>query len=257
MARIGFIGTGEIATAMVAGLANQGHQITVSKRNVGHSAKLADRFNEVTVANNQAVLDDSDFICLALMKDVAEAVLPTLKFKDDQRIVSVMVDVDLDSLQSLCAPATDISITIPLPFIETGKCPLPVYPDTGSIRELYGERNMILPLNSQVALNAHFAATAMASGMIAQMQTLSTWLADLTGDATAAEIYVVGMLGGCASSLPVDGQQRLSEALQALSTEGGLNATLRAHLDNAGVQAALIEGLDSFRLRLGLPKLEA
>jgi len=253
MASIGFIGTGEIASAMVRGLVDQGHQIIVSARNTKHSAALAGRYQEVSIADNQAVLDASDYVCLALMKEVASEVLPTLDFKSEQRIISVMVDVDLDALQSVCAPASDISITIPLPFIETGKCPLPVYPDTGSVRELYGQRNTILSLDSQVALNAHFAATAMASGMFAQMQTVSSWLGELTGDAKAAEIYVIALLGGYASSLPIDGQHRLSEAIQALSTEGGLNATLRAHLDQAGVQQALLDGLDSFRERLGLP----
>ena len=41
MAIIGFIGTGEIASAMVNGITNQGHKIYVSKRGIKYAAKLA------------------------------------------------------------------------------------------------------------------------------------------------------------------------------------------------------------------------
>ncbi|NND83031.1 MAG: NAD(P)-binding domain-containing protein [Gammaproteobacteria bacterium] len=257
MARVGFIGTGEIASAMVHGiavhgLAEQGYQIFVSERNAERAAQLAERYPEVSVLRNQAVLDHSDVVCLCLLKDVAEAVLPSLQFRAEQQIISAMVDVDLPTLKHLCAPASDISITIPLPFIANGGCPLPVFPDTGSVAALFGERNLILPMTSQRALNAHFAATAMASGMFAQMQTVSEWLGGITDDPAAAEAYVVAMLGGYVSSLPTDGQARLLEALQSLNTEGGLNATLRQHLQDAGVLESLSKGLDNFKPRLGL-----
>ena len=41
MAIIGFIGTGEIASAMVNGITNQGHKIYVSERGVKYASKLA------------------------------------------------------------------------------------------------------------------------------------------------------------------------------------------------------------------------
>ena len=55
MARIGFIGTGEITAAMVRGLTGQGHEILVSERNAKTAAALADAFSDVQVAGNLAV----------------------------------------------------------------------------------------------------------------------------------------------------------------------------------------------------------
>ena len=54
--RIGFIGTGTIARAMVTGIANDGHAITVSNRGAAHAAHLANTFDAVTIAPNQTVL---------------------------------------------------------------------------------------------------------------------------------------------------------------------------------------------------------
>ena len=63
----------------------------------------------------------------------------------------------------------------------------------------------------------------------------------------------MAMLGGFFSGLPQDGDGRLDDALNALNTEGGLNQTLRKHMEQGGVLDDLTSGLDGFRGRLGLP----
>ena len=252
MAKIGFIGTGEISEAMIHSLGNEGHQIWVSRRSEVRSRELANLYSEITVSENQDVIDNADIVILGLMKNTAEQILPDLSFREDHRIISAMVDVSINNLHMYCSPATVITITIPLPFIATAPCPLPVFPDNGTVDEVFGNKNPILPVKSEKALNAHFAATSMASGLFAQMQTLTNWLGDVIEDQQSAETYVVSMLGGYTSSLPIDGNHRIQDALTSLSTEGGLNATMRQHLEDAGVQATIYEGLDSFRTRLGL-----
>ena len=127
MAIICFIGTGEIASAMVNGITNQGHKIYVSKRGVKYASKLA-LLNDVQITNNQELIDKSDIIILCLLKNTAEKVLPKLNFKKDKKIISVMVDVSFYDLTTLCNPSQEIEITIPLPFIAGGNCPLPCYP---------------------------------------------------------------------------------------------------------------------------------
>ncbi len=88
MARIGFLGTGEIATALVETLAGKGHKIFVSERNVTVSSGLAARFSDVTVAPNDQVVAQSEVVFLCLLAPVAKAVLPDLPFRADHAIVS-------------------------------------------------------------------------------------------------------------------------------------------------------------------------
>ena len=78
--RIGVLGTGTIATAVVRGIAGDGHQISVSERSAENSAALAAEFGNVTVADNQAVLDRSDVVFLGLM---AEGVTEAEHLADD------------------------------------------------------------------------------------------------------------------------------------------------------------------------------
>jgi pyrroline-5-carboxylate reductase len=248
MARIGFIGTGEITAAMVRGLQGQGHKILVSPRNANMAATLAAEVAEVSIAPNDQVVAGSDVVFLCLMAKVAETVLTGLPFRAGQTVISVMVDAPLAKLRAWCAPATDISITIPLPPIAQGGCPLPVYPASPALEALFGARNLVIPLQSETAINAHLAASAICSPMLDQLLTAGQWLAGFTGDRDAAEAYVSTMIRCYLPARPASGE--LADALQKLSTEGGLNATLRAHMSSA--KTMMTEGLDGFRTRVGL-----
>lgn len=248
MARVGFIGTGEIAALMVQGLAGQGHQIMVSDRNAQVAARLAATVPGVTLAPNAAVVAGSDIVILCLLAKVADAALAGLPFRSGQSVISVMVDVGLAKLQKLCDPASDIAITIPLPPIATGGCPLPVYPASAALETLFGAKNRVFTVRDEVALNAHFGATAFCSPFLEQVLTTAAWLAEFTGDSDQSQAYLRDVLCGY---LPADGQNgHLGAALKSLSTEGGLNATLRAAMK--GANADLRAGLDGFRGRLGL-----
>ncbi|WGI20267.1 NAD(P)-binding domain-containing protein [Amylibacter sp. IMCC11727] len=252
MARIGFIGTGEIAAAMVKGLAGQGHQIIVSERNADMARALAEEFEEVQVAPNQAVLDGTDTVWLCLMAHVAEDVLTDLTFREDHVVVSAMVDVSHGALQQLCAPAHNISMTIPMPFIALGGCPLPVFPSPEAVDAIFGARNIIIPVDSERNLNAYFGGSAQVAAVLAQMREGAVWLGEQTGDAAAAEAYIAAMFAGTMAEMPKDGNGRFDRALQALNTEGGLNTTVRGHLRETGSLRQLRVALDGLKGRLGL-----
>jgi pyrroline-5-carboxylate reductase len=250
MARIGFLGTGEITAAMVRGLQGQGHAILVSSRNAGVAARLAAEVPEVGVAANDKVVEGSDVVFLCLLARVADEILPGLPFRRDQTILSVMVDAPLEKLRQLCAPATDIAMTIPLPPIARGGCPLPVFPASSVLEQLFGDRNLVIALRDEAALTAHLGVSALCSPILDQMLAAAGWLTGFTNDRDAAEAYVTAMIRCYLSDRPAPGD--LQHALQGLSTEGGLNATLRAAM--APARQDLLRGLDRFRTRLGLPE---
>ena len=83
--RLGFVGTGAITSAIVTGLNAAGlgsDTILVSPRNAETAAALAVKFTSVTVAaSNQAVLDGSEVVMLAVRPQVATGVLSELKFR--------------------------------------------------------------------------------------------------------------------------------------------------------------------------------
>lgn len=248
MARIGFIGTGEIAGAMVRGLQGQDHQILISPRNATVAAALVAEVEGVTIASNKGVVAGSDIVFLCLLARVADTILPTLPFRAGQSVISVMVDAPLARLRTLCAPATDLAITIPLPPIANGGCPLPVYPPSPALDALFGTRNPVIPLESEVALNAHLGVSAICSPIIDQLVTAADWLAGYSDDSGKAEAYVAAMIRCYLPERAAPGE--LAEALRKLSTEGGLNASLRTAMSAS--KDTMVQGLDGFSSRLGL-----
>jgi pyrroline-5-carboxylate reductase len=251
MATIGFIGTGEIASAMVNGITDQGHQIYVSNRGKQYAAKLS-LLSDVQITNNQDLIDKSDIIILCLLKNTAKKVLPKLNFRKYQKIISVMVDISVADLNTLCNPANNIEITIPLPFIANGNCPLPCYPTGLTVSEVLGKNNRIFVVNSERGLNAHFAVTAMSSVILSQAKISSKWLSQFTQDKDSSEAYILEMLGEYLRSISKSNTIDLNGAIDALNTSGGLNQTLRNHMEKSDISNNLLVGLNDFRERLKL-----
>ena len=249
--RVGFIGTGEIAAALVEGLSGRGHDLIVSERNAEMAAALAGQFNDVQVKTNADVVAESDVVFLCLLAGVAGEVLGALPWRGDQAVISVMVDVPLAELAALCAPANDIALTIPLSSVATGRSVLPCHPDSDALRALFGESDTIIAVPTEVGLNAHFAASALSAPLLNLMQTGAQWLGEQTGDPEGAETYVAGVFAGFLRQMSTHGAD-FDQLLQGLATEGGLNATLKQQMADVGAPDALRGGLEGLKVRLKL-----
>ena len=92
--KLGFVGTGEITSAMVTGLSSCGaapHSIRLSPRNPAVAADLAHRFPGVSVASsNQKVLDDCETVVIAVRPQVVRNVLSELRFRPEHHVISVV-----------------------------------------------------------------------------------------------------------------------------------------------------------------------
>ncbi|MGI9316315.1 MAG: NAD(P)-binding domain-containing protein [bacterium] len=248
---IGFLGTGRIAEPMIRSLARRfpDYKIFVSDRSSKIAAEVS-KLNNVTIASNQGVLDQSGTVFICLLAKVAREILPELKFNESQSVVTVMADIALDEVSKLIAPASRPCVTIPLPFIEQGECPLPVYPSCPELEILFEEENEVITLSSEDAIAPHFAATAILSTTMKQLDTVSDWLGRYCGDSRNAEKYVAILVSGYLGAMPKDGTQRFKQAMDDLSTEGGLNNQLRQRITDSGFFDELTTGLDELHQRL-------
>ena len=234
--RLGFIGTGTIASAVVEGIAGDSHQITVSERSRARSADLAARFG-VAVADNQGVADASDVLFLGLLPDQAAEVLPALRFRPDQQVISFMAGVALDTLSSLIAPATPVAVMLPFPGIARGGSPIIAMGQTDLIETLFTPKNSVYTVENDTELTAYLCAQAVLSPAVKLVSDAARWIAPKVTDPAQAEDFLRVLVG---SSLMAND---LAPLLQALNTPGGYNARLREHMDAAGVPEVLEAGL--------------
>jgi pyrroline-5-carboxylate reductase len=246
---IGFLGTGRIAAPMVRALARDGYDILVSERNAEVSEALAAQFDTVSVSDNRGVVAGSDVVVLCLLASVARRELPGLPFRAEQKVISVMAEMSLEEIAGMIGDMRELCVAIPMPFVDSGGCPLAVYPESATLVELFGRQNTVIPVRSETAMKPHFAATALTSTLMKELMIVRDWLAEHAGGREAAEKYIVLLESGYLNAMPKDGANRLDEALNDLATEGGLNAQLLRHMVEAGTIEALKAGLDDLLKR--------
>ena len=235
--RIGILGTGTITSAVVHGIAADGHQITVSERGTDKSAALAKTYENVTVADNQTVLDNTDIVFLGLIAEAAPAILSALTFRSDQRIITVMAGATLEEADDMVSPATAAAIMMPFPSIATGGSAIMMQGDADLIGTLFGARNQIFELRSAEEMSAYLCAQAVLSPVARMVDDAARWLAARVEDQAQGEMFLrhlvtSGLEASTAASL-----------IEALNTPGGYNQRLRQHMEAAGTGATLNEGL--------------
>lgn len=248
--RLGFLGTGAIASAVVEGIAKSEHDITVSTRNEERSSELSRRFENVSVADNQAVVDNSNVIFIGCTAEAAPAMLRELTLQEGQKVVSFMVGITSDTLQALVLPATYDTTMIPFPSIAQGGSPILVYPASKLIDDLFGASDTVISLPSEEAFNEFLAAQAVLSPIAMILEIASTWLTDKTGDAQAAEQFLRLLVGGSLLARPLTDNNVLADLVASLNTAGGLNRQLREHFEKENVYSILRQGLDNLSTRL-------
>ncbi|TMV06330.1 pyrroline-5-carboxylate reductase [Ruegeria sediminis] len=237
--RIGVIGTGTIASAVVRGIAvDDGHQITVSERSAAHAAALSAEFGNVAVARNQTVLDQSDVVFLGLMADAAPSVLDGLNFRVDHRVITLMAGATLDEVQKLVAPSVAAAIMMPFPGIARGGSPIMMQGDGALVREIFGARNSVFELANAEEMAAYLCAQAVLSPVARMVEDAANWLGERVSDRDQGERFLRLLV---ASSLEASACAPL---IEALNTPGGYNQRLRLHMENSDMGKTLSDGLD-------------
>ena len=137
--KIGIIGTGGIASAVVTGfcLKGTGHEFFLSPRNAARAAALASEFAGVNIcASNQEVVDSAQWVFICLHKKDFSA-LDELKFRENHKVANMSAEMRLPSLREIIGETAVLAHVIPLPFIAQGIGPLLVFPEVCEVGDLF------------------------------------------------------------------------------------------------------------------------
>ena len=90
--RLGFIGTGKIASSVITGICNSKisfQKILISRRNKNIARNLEKKFKKVYIAkSNQEIVDKCNWIFLAVTPKIGKQILPKLKFSSNQKVIA-------------------------------------------------------------------------------------------------------------------------------------------------------------------------
>ncbi len=251
---LGFIGTGEITVAMVTGFCTaqpRPERIRVSPRNAKKAARLAAAFPEVEVAeSNQGVVDQSDWLIIAVLPQTAREVLRPLRFADGQRVISVVPKLPRDELAEIVAPAQALGQVLPLPPAARHLGPVAICPPHAEVTALFGRIGTVVEIEEPAQLDAFWSVTALMAPFYGLLGRTSEWLTDQGVPAEAGGRYVGAMFYALAEIAKQAGPDTLTSLIANSQTPGGLNEQCYRQLGEAGWYGEVDRGLDAILARL-------
>lgn len=251
--RIGFIGVGNIAAALVEGLCTSGLaglDIFLSPRNAARSAALAARYPHVRrLGSNQEVLDQSEIVFLSVRPVIAPGVLKELQFREDHIVVSLIALLNYSELRELVRPAAQVSRAIPLPTVIRHNCPIPLFHAGAQVVQLFGHLGEPLLVHDEEQLHAIWSLTGLIAPLYELMADLSEWTMTHGVAPATANAYVANLFQSLSylaqTADPIDFREMAKHA----TTPGGINEQAGKEIREKGAHNAWVNAVDGVLLR--------
>ena len=249
--KIGIIGTGIIASAIVAGFCKMktGQKFMLSPRNAKRAAALAAEFSEAAVCgSNQEVVESSDWIFICLHKKDFGA-LSELEFRKEQKIANMSAEMRLPDLANMIGPTKLQAHVIPLPSIKEGYGPLLVYPEIAEVGELFEPVSDIFYARRQSDVHTLQILTGLMSAHYILLDELVEFADEQGVEHDVSVKFLCSMINSLctrAASIPNCNLVELAHEM----TPGGYNEQAMNELLGNGAISAWRTALDKLHARL-------
>lgn len=177
-ATLGILGVGHLATYTVTGLRRNDdqRQIVLSPRNAEAAKQLANNSQCTIADNNQAVIDSSDIILLAVRPEQLDTLLNDLQIKPDTLVISTIAGVTLEQLKQYPAlQSATLVRTLPSASAEVCAGPVPLFPANETAENLLNGIGTVVVLESEALFNAALAHGCLHGWSYHLVQQLIDW----------------------------------------------------------------------------------
>ena len=250
---LGFIGTGNITYDVVSGISKSKilyKKIIISPRNKKKANQLKKKFNKITIAkDNQSVINHSDWVFLGVLPKVGDKILPKLKFRNRQVIVSFMSTTNHSKLKKLIKTKSIIIRAIPMPPIRLGKGPVAIFPPNKKVKNFFNKIGQTIEIkNEKLSKNFWVISGTMAS-FYELLNMLSNWLIRKKINKLDAQKYVTLLYSALAELALLNSSKPLKNLVEE-QTPGGLNWQGVNELRKSGYYRLLEKSLRKIYKRL-------
>lgn len=223
--KIGIIGTGIMASYIVEGFCDFEceHSFILSPRNREKSARLAAKYENVTVAkDNQEVLDSCETVILSVLPQTAEEILSKLNFRKDLKVISVIPILGLEKIRSIIGETEILVDVLPLPFISKRMGPLVQYPSNSEIENLLKPLGDLIVVNSAEEMSVMRSITALMSPFYELVYSIVEWSGENGLGESQAKTYTTSFFSALCYMANQTEEGKLKELAEEM-TPGGLN----------------------------------
>ena len=227
MMKLGFIGIGRIACAVIKGLCTSNIEnttINLSPRNDINSNYLAKTFFNVNrLESNQFVLDNSDIIFISVPANSSKEILNNLTFKETHTIISFIPFLIFSELAEAVKPASKICRAIPLPTVVNHDCPIPILNSDETISKIFSYIGQPLHVENEIQLHTLWALTGFIASFYDLLKELSAWAISNGVNETIAKNYIIDMYHSLIFSTKIGNKKDFNELVKHATTPNGMN----------------------------------
>ena len=252
--KLGFIGTGKIASSVITGICTSKisfQKILVSPRNKNIAQKLKKRFRKVNIAKtNQEVVDKCNWVFLSVTPKVGKKILPKLKFRSNQKVVSFIATINLAQLKKILGKKIKIVRAIPLPPIALKKGPVPICPPDKRVKSFFDKIGTTVEIKNEKLSKNFWATSAMMAPFYEILKVLSDWLVKRGIKRNKAQRYITSLFVALSVDSVNNSVKHLKHLVADSQTPGGLNEQVVRGLRRAKFYKSLEKSLNTVLKRL-------
>ena len=252
--RLGFIGTGKIASSVITGICNSKisfKKILVSARNRNIAQKLKRKFRKVSIAkNNQEIVNACNWVFLAVTPKVGKKIIPNLKFRYNQKVISFIATINLAQLKKDIGKKVKIVRAIPLPPISIRKGPVPICPPDKQVKSFFNKLGTTVEIKNEKSSKNFWATSGMMAPFYELLKVLSDWLVKRGIKRNEAQKYITSLFVALSEDSVMNSKKDLKYLVKDSQTPKGLNEQAVKQLRKAGFYRSLEKSLNSILKRL-------
>lgn len=233
--KIGFIGTGIITTAVATGFCESGMEdlhITLSPRNRQRAEALRDKYPSIIsiAPDNQAVVDSSDWLFLAVLTSAAEDIIRQLSIPPEKKFVNLVATLSIKTVEEMIGKREILADVVPLTFAADRFGPVITYPPIPEVKSLLSHIGEVVEVKTPEQMSVLRSITSLMSPYYMLLTKLTDWCRTNGMEEAAARHFVTSFTA--ALSKKASGWDGELESLAMEMTPGGLNWKALTHLEN-------------------------
>jgi len=252
--KLGFIGTGKIASAVITGICSSKisyKKIIISQRNKSISGSLKKKFKRVIIAkNNQDIVNSCDWIFLSITPKVGIKIIKDLKFKPNQTIISFISTITLAQLKKTIKVKAKIIRAIPLPPISLKKGPVPICPPNKKVKDFFNKIGTTVEIKNEKSSINFWSTSGMMAPFYELLRVMTDWLVKKGVKRNDAQKYITSLFLALSEDAVVNSKKDLKYLVKESQTPRGLNEQGVKELTKAGFYKSLEKTLNSIHKRL-------
>ena len=245
---LGFLGSGRITLSIINGVLNSKvrvQKIFISYRNRNISKKLSKKFKKVVVLkDNQEIINKSNLVFLAITPIVGKKILPKLKFKSDQKIISFISTIKIDKIKKY-TKNKKITRVIPLPFINMRKGPIIIFPKDKQIKKFFSNLGTVIEVKKENLSKGFWSTSSFMASFYNLLNTTSSWLTSKGVKKNEAEKHTKELFLALSEDAINKNKTSLKQLVVESQTPGGTNAYVLKELQKKKFYKLQIKVLNS------------